>query len=192
MKKIISLMLSVVLSFCAVSCGGLSQEYSFEFEEETFASVLKEKIDKYDENWDFHLYKWGNEKPTGLQMTVKATGSTYKRFHTLMSISMYVHHNDEKFGKLEIRITYSLDQRPQSKEDFYDCFVGGYDFQVQSRFVDVYSRMDYSAYYYTENGRVWFWQSLHESSVAHKNGYTVDNFLSYLPEILKSKYQLNV
>lgn len=186
-------MLSVVLSFCAVSCGGLSQQYSFEFEEETFASVLNEKVDKYDENWDFHLYKWGNEKPTGLQMTVKATGSMNKPVHTLISIEMILNREDSKFGLLKMGVSYHLGQGGYfNGEEIFDVSIYGYDFKIQTYSNESSSSIIYTGYYQTQVYRVVFTQQVDEDSMAYKNGYTVENFITYLPEILDSKYPLTL
>lgn len=193
MKKIVSLVLVLIVLLLCGSCFDSTWPYSYEFStQEEFANIMKTEVDKYDENWDFHLYKWGDSEPTNLRIltTFKGLG----RFPTVIFDGLYMNltRQIEPYGDVFITVTVNVESiSDESKEIYVDYQIGEYTFEFWDSTSSA-NEVDYYAYYITDTYTVMFTQRLSDATSLKEKGYTVDNFLSYLPEILDGKYSLSL
>ena len=194
MKKIITLILTAIILFSCVSCFKSDQQYSYSFKtQEEFASIMKKKIDRYDENFDFHFYKWGDNMPEGMYIIAQTSGYAISPIVTFDSIVGYLTNVDEKFGKITIKCFVSgisgfSGEFPAIQDYLVDMVVGGYNLKVYSRSGSP-DALAFIAFYVTENYVVKFGS---EEPAFNGEDYTVQDFLSYIPEILENKYQLSL
>ena len=198
MKKIISLILSLVmlLGLCS-SCKVEPISESFEFKNSSeFWKILKTKVNFYDEDVDYHLYKWGDNAPTEARIVVWIGESSIK-YRAFNNISMTLNLKDDKFGDLTMIVNYfKEDERDFSNyedgrdfSNYQDYTSGGYQFKyLDENYSTTVS--NYRAYYKDGPWSVTFFQRVYKTSVAGQNNYSVEDFLSHIPSILASKYKL--
>ncbi|MBQ8726776.1 MAG: hypothetical protein IJY84_06725 [Clostridia bacterium] len=193
MKKIISLFLVLIILCLCGACFNSSWPNSFDFTtQEDFANIMKTEVDKYDENFDFHLYKWGDSEPTNLSIltTFKGLG----RFPTVIFDGIYMDltREVETYGEITITVICAIESlSDESKERWVDYIIDGYAFEFWDS-TSSEKGIDYMAYYITDTYSVSFRQGVGDATSLKEKGYTVDTFLSYLPEILNGKYSLSL
>ena len=194
MKKIIALIFTVTILFSCVSCFKSDYQYSRSFKtQEEFANIMKKDIDRYDENFDFHFYKWGDNMPEGMMIIAQTSGYVISPIVTFESILGYLTNVDEKFGKITIKCVVSDISRftaelPIIQDNLVDMVVEGYNLKVWS-WSGSPDALAFKAFYVTENYVVKF---VSEEPAFNGEDYTVQDFLSYIPEILENKYQLSL
>ena len=191
MKKIIALIFTVIILFSCVSCFKSDQYYSYSFKtQEEFASIMKKDITRYDEDFDFHFYKWGDNMPETMHINAQTSGSVFKPIITFDAISLLLTNVDENFGTITIWCSIADDEK------FFKTSLTCEDFVVNGYAIK-YSRGDeneiesFCAYYIAENYVVEFALYRDKKNLIDK-GYTRDDFLSCLPVILESKQQLKL
>lgn len=193
MKKTVSLVLVLIVLFSCVSCIKVSYPCSFEFySQEEFANIMGTKVDEYDKNWDFHLYKWKDVEPTDMAILGRVKGSGRKNKVFFEGLSMTLSRQDEIYGNISIRVYIDLESISDfTKEISVDYLIGGYALEFWDNTSSA-NEVDYDAYYITDTYTVRFHQTVEDATSLKEKGYTVDNFLSYLPEILEGKYSLSL
>ena len=98
----------------------------------------------------------------------------------------------EPYGDIFITVTVSVESiSDESKEIYVDYQIGEYTFEFWDSTSSA-NEVDYYAYYITDTYTVSFTQRLSDATSLKEKGYTVDTFLSYLPEILDGKYSLSL
>ena len=194
MKKIITVILTAIILFSCVSCFNFKSDYqysrSFKTQEE-FANIMKKDIDRYDENFDFHFYKWGDSR-SSMSIIGQSSGTIFNPIITFEGILLRLYTMDEKFGQININCMIMDDEKFLNEfitmQSYWkDVVVDGYTFKCY----DKTTGDSFRAHYITENYVVDFcvmgdWDLLIEK------GYTSGDFLSSLPIILESKQQLKI
>ena len=189
MKKIISLILSLVmlLGLCS-SCKVEPISESFEFKNSSeFWKILKTKVNFYDEDVDYHLYKWGDNAPTEARIVVRIGESSIK-YRAFNNISMTLNLKDDKFGDLTMIVNY-FKEDGRYFPNYQDYTSGGYQFKYLDENYSTTVKK-YRAYYKDGPWTVTFFQVVYKTSVAGQNNYSLEDFLSHIPSILASKYKL--
>lgn len=191
MKKIIALIFTVIILFSCVSCFKSDYQYSRSFKtQEEFANIMKKDIDRYDENFDFHFYKWGDSEP--LTMIIgQSSGTIFNPIITFESILIRLTNVDEKFGQINIDCMIMDDEKFLNEfitmQSYWkDVVVDGYTFKCYDRKTE-----SFRAHYITENYVVDFCV-MDDWDILIEKGYTRDDFLSTLSLILESKQQLKI
>lgn len=196
MKKIITLILTAIIFCSCVSCFKSDYQYSRSFNtQEEFASIMKKDITRYDENFDFHFYKWGDSMPETMMIIAQTSGYAISPIVTFESILTRLINVDEKFGKITIQCVVSDISRFTAElsiiQDYLvDIVIEGYNLKVYSS-LGTPDTLGFKAFYVTENYVVVF-TLLGDRKALEDNGYTSGDFLSCLPIILESKQQLKI
>ena len=193
MKKIISLFLVLIIFCLCGSCIKVSYPCTFEFcSQEEFSNIMGTKVDEYDENWDFHLYKWKDVEPTDMTIWGRVKGSGRKNKVIFEGLSMTLSRQDEIYGNISIKVFVYLESISDfTKEISVDYLIDGYALEFWDNTSSA-NEVDYDAYYITDTYTVTFQQTIEDATSLKEKGYAVDTFLSYLPEILENKYQLSL